>query len=76
MAINLHASPGGAWDLPIDYQRLRHRGVAQWLRGALYRLLVGRDGWPLVFQPPSGDGPQGTSPHLYVHLPFCLSAAL
>jgi coproporphyrinogen III oxidase-like Fe-S oxidoreductase len=81
----LHPHPSGAqqsarpparrasWDLPIDYQRLRHTGAARLLRGAMFRLLVGRRGWPLVFRPPDGDGPQGTSQHLYVHLPFCRS---
>jgi oxygen-independent coproporphyrinogen III oxidase len=59
------------WDVPIDYQRLRHGSAAHWLRKTLYRLFIGRDGWPLVFRPPVGDGPMGTSPHLYVHLPFC-----
>jgi oxygen-independent coproporphyrinogen-3 oxidase len=59
------------WDLAIDYQRLRHQGIARWLRAAIYQLLIGRDGWPLVFRPPTGEGPQGASPHLYVHLPFC-----
>src|SRR5690349_17678949 len=58
-------------DPPIDYQRLRHRGVATWLRGVIYRLLVGADSWPLTFRPPTGAGPRGVSPHLYVHLPFC-----
>ncbi len=73
MATASAALQTNAWDLPIDYQKLRHRGVAQWLRGAIYRLLVGSESWPLVFRPPAGDGdgPTGTSPHLYVHLPFC-----
>jgi len=60
-----------AWDPRIDYQRLRHNGAARWLRGALYRLLIGRTGWPLTFRPPIGKGPTGSSEHLYVHLPFC-----
>jgi menaquinone C8-methyltransferase len=59
------------WELPIDYQRLRHTDTARWLRGTMYRLFVGREGWPIVFRPPAGEGPQGVSAHLYVHLPFC-----
>lgn len=66
-----NARPQSAWDPRIDYQRLRHGGGARWLRGALYRLLIGRAGWPLTFHPPSDQGPQGVSEHLYVHLPFC-----
>jgi oxygen-independent coproporphyrinogen-3 oxidase len=58
-------------DPAINYQRLRHGGLARWLRSAIYRLLVGRANWPLVFRPPVGEGPRLTSPHLYVHLPFC-----
>ena len=64
-------SPQWRWDLPIDYQRLRHSGAARRLRGAIYRLLIGAEGWPLIFRPPVDRGPVGTSPHLYVHLPFC-----
>lgn len=62
-----------AADPPIDYQRLRHGNAAQRLRGVIYRLLVGRKGWPLVFRPPGDAVPPLASPHLYVHLPFCRS---
>ena len=48
-----------AADPPIDYQRLRHGNAAQRLRGVIYRLLVGRDGWPLVFRPPGDAIPVG-----------------
>lgn len=60
-------------DFRINYQTLRHTGAAKQLRGLLYRRLIGRKGWPLVFRAPERgeDIPQGTSPHLYVHLPFC-----
>lgn len=58
-------------DPKIDYQQVRHTRSARWLRGTIYRLLVGRDGWPLVFRPPVDEGPRSTSPNLYVHLPFC-----
>ena len=50
-----------AADPPIDYQRLRHGNAAQRLRGVIYRLLVGRDGWPLVFRPP-GDAVPALAP--------------
>lgn len=60
-------------DMPIDYQKLRHTHAARWLRGLLYKTLVGPKGWPMVFRAPAPDAgmPVGTSPHLYVHLPFC-----
>lgn len=43
------------------------------LRGFISRMLLGREGWPLVFQSPRAAGvcPSGTSAHLYVHLPYC-----
>jgi oxygen-independent coproporphyrinogen-3 oxidase len=60
-------------DLSINYQKLRHAWLAKVARSALFRLLVGREGWPVVFRAPASDEeiPRGTSPHLYVHLPFC-----
>jgi oxygen-independent coproporphyrinogen-3 oxidase len=68
--------PGGdlpSFDARIDYQRLRHTGVARLVRGAVARAIVGRDAWPVVFEAPvaAGEVSTGTSPHLYVHLPFC-----
>src|SRR5262249_54464526 len=60
-----------AWELPFDYQRIRHGSAARLLRRGIYRMFVGREGWPLVFRPPVGEVPRRTSPHLYVHLPFC-----
>lgn len=60
-----------ARDLPIDYQRVRHSAVARRLRGIIYRSLVGKNGWPLVFRPPGEVIHRLVSPHLYVHLPFC-----
>ncbi len=60
-------------DIRIDYQNLRHTRMARGLRAALYRMIIGREGWPLVFRAPQteDDIPRGTSPNLYVHLPFC-----
>jgi coproporphyrinogen III oxidase-like Fe-S oxidoreductase len=58
-------------ELPIDYQRIRHGASARRLRGWIYRSLIGRGGWPLVFRPPVGEIARTVSPHLYVHLPFC-----
>jgi oxygen-independent coproporphyrinogen-3 oxidase len=69
LSLAVHHAP--ARELPIDYQELRHRPIAQHVRGALYRLFVGRNGWPLIFRPPHGDVVPGISPNLYVHLPFC-----
>jgi len=60
-------------DFRIDYQGLRHSAPARVARRALYRMFVGRQGWPLRFRAPEtvADIPTGVSPHLYVHLPFC-----
>src|SRR6476646_2895504 len=60
-------------DFRINYQALRHTRTAQRMRGLLYRSLIGRKGWPLVFKAPESaeELPQGVSPHLYIHLPFC-----
>ncbi|MBC8138429.1 MAG: radical SAM protein [Fibrella sp.] len=60
-------------DFRIDYQLLRHSGPARFARHALYRMFVGRQGWPLRFHAPESDAdvPVKVSPHLYVHLPFC-----
>ena len=60
-------------DLPLDLQRLRHRSAVSWLRRAVYRAMVGSDGWPPTFRAlaPGEPAPTGASPHLYVHLPFC-----
>jgi len=55
--VNVPLLKPAVWDAPINYQRLRHGGAARRLRGMIYRRLVGRDGWPLVFRPPVGDGP-------------------
>jgi len=69
--VSIRRDACSTFDLPIDYQRLRHGGADRWLRGTMYRLLIGKQGWPLVFRPPVGEGPKQASPHLYVHLPFC-----
>ena len=60
-------------DISFNYQTLRHGKPASLIRSALFRLLVGREGWPLIFRAPGSAEKtvRGTSPHLYVHLPFC-----
>ncbi|MDQ2730415.1 MAG: radical SAM protein [Armatimonadota bacterium] len=60
-------------DFRINYQTLRHTWVAKQVRSLLYRWLVGKAGWPLVFKAPTTPHrfPGGVSSHLYVHLPFC-----
>ena len=60
-------------DLSIDFLKLRHGTPARLIRGGLSRWLAGRDAWPFVFRAPSTDSaaPEGTSPNIYVHLPFC-----
>jgi coproporphyrinogen III oxidase-like Fe-S oxidoreductase len=59
----------------FDFQRLRHRRLATVARKWVYRLLVGDDAWPLVFRRRDifSEIAIGTSPHIYVHVPFCRS---
>jgi len=61
------------WDIPVNYQKVRHGRWAQRARHLLARCFMGKDAWPMVFRAPRSpeEWPQGTSPHLYIHLPFC-----
>ena len=61
------------FDPIVDYLKLRHGKPACLLRAGVSRWLAGREAWPLVFRAPSADTgqPQGVSPNLYIHLPFC-----
>lgn len=62
-------------DVRINFQRLRHTKMARASRKALFRLFLGRDGWPLSFHAPLSTAPlfDKSSPNIYVHLPFCSS---
>jgi oxygen-independent coproporphyrinogen-3 oxidase len=62
-------------DLRIDFQRFRRSTAAVATRKALFRLLVGPDGWPMTFRAPASPAALlgKSSPNLYVHLPFCSS---
>lgn len=62
-------------DVRIDFQRLRRSTAAQAARKALFRLLVGREGWPMTFRASASrlSMLDKTSPNIYVHLPFCSS---
>ncbi len=55
--------------------RLRHFPLARWGRAGVFRLLVGKEGWPLQFRAPETHDHlmRLASPHIYVHLPFCQS---
>ena len=60
-------------DMKIDFQGLRHSALAEFVRSTIYRMIVGKEDWPIVFTRPdvSIDFPYGTSSNLYIHLPFC-----
>lgn len=62
-------------DVRIDFQRMRQSTTAQAARKALFRLLVGREGWPMTFRATTSPHPLvgKSSPNIYIHLPFCSS---
>ncbi len=62
-------------DVRIDFQRFRRSTTAHAVRKALFRLLVGREGWPMTFRAPATPLPllDKSSPNIYIHLPFCSS---
>ena len=56
-------------------EKWRHLPLAGWVRAGAFRLLVGKEGWPLQFRAPETYDHlmRLASPHVYVHLPFCQS---
>ena len=60
-------------DVRLNFQKFRHSKIASKVRHFLYRYLVGMQDYPLTFR--SVKDAQvlltKTSPHLYVHVPFC-----
>ena len=63
------------FDISIPFQRLRHTALARRIRQGITYAIAGKESYPFVFsQVAEGDEPpQGVSPHLYVHIPFCRS---
>ncbi len=69
------ATPKSAFDLPLPFQLLRHSSLAQKVRQGIYTLATGKEGYPFVFRhvEEGEDFSRYSSPHLYIHIPFCRS---
>ena len=69
------AIPKSAFDLPLPFQLLRHSSLAQRVRQGIYSLAIGKEGYPFVFRhvEEGEEFSRYTSPHLYIHIPFCRS---
>lgn len=59
----------------IPFQLFRHSELAKRLRQGIYVAMIGKDGYPFVFnRVVEGDEEYyPASPNLYVHIPFCRS---
>jgi len=68
-------TPKSVLDLHLPFQILRHSSLAKRVRQAIYSLAIGKEGYPFVFKHvEEGEAfSRYTSPHLYIHLPFCRS---
>ncbi|HEY1390439.1 MAG TPA: coproporphyrinogen-III oxidase family protein [Ktedonobacterales bacterium] len=60
---------------PISFQRFRHNALARRARQAIYYAVIGKEGYPFVFEQVAEDDETlyPASPNLYVHIPFCRS---
>jgi len=56
----------------------RHSSLAKKARQWIYYLAIGKEGYPFVFrQVEEGEElPHATSPHIYIHIPFCRSICI
>src|SRR5713226_8558806 len=59
----------------LTFQVLRHSLLAKKARQGICALTIGKEGYPFVFrQVEAGEDFSGySSPHLYIHIPFCRS---
>ena len=59
----------------LSFQVLRHGWLAQKARQGIYALAIGQEGYPFVFRhvEEEEDFSGYSSPHLYIHVPFCRS---
>jgi oxygen-independent coproporphyrinogen-3 oxidase len=65
----------GLFDVQIPFQLFRHSALAKRLRQGIYVAMIGKEGYPFVFER-IVDGETArfpASPNLYVHIPFCRS---
>lgn len=60
---------------PISFQRFRHNALARRARQAICYAVIGKEGYPFVFEQVAEDDETlyPASPNLYVHIPFCRS---
>jgi coproporphyrinogen III oxidase-like Fe-S oxidoreductase len=66
------------FDVRIPFQLFRHSSLAKRARQWIYYLAIGKEGYPFVFrQFEEGEElPHATSPHVYIHIPFCHSICI
>jgi menaquinone C8-methyltransferase len=69
------ATSRSRFDLHLPFQALRHGLLAKKARQAIYALAIGKEGYPFVFRhvEDGEDFSRYSSPHLYMHIPFCRS---
>lgn len=62
-------------DFHLPFQVLRHSFLAKKARQGIYTLVMGKEGYPFVFRhvEEHEDFSGYSSPHLYIHVPFCRS---
>ena len=72
LSIATHRSMFG---LHLSFQMLRHSLLAKKARQGIYALAIGKEGYPFVFRhvEEEEDFSGYSSPHLYIHVPFCRS---
>ncbi len=72
LSIATHRSMFG---LHLPFQMLRHSLLAKKARQGIYALAIGKEGYPFVFRhvEEEEDFSGYSSPHLYIHVPFCRS---
>ena len=66
------------FDMHFPFQLFRHSSLAKRARQWIYYLAIGKEGYPFVFrQVEEGEElPHATSPHIYIHIPFCSSICI
>ena len=69
------ATPRSMFHFHLPFQMLRHGLLAKKARQGIYALAIGKDGYPFVFRhvEESEEFTDYSSPHLYIHIPFCRS---
>lgn len=65
----------GHFDIHFPFQRFRHGALARRLRQGLYYAMIGKEGYPFVFNhvAEGDEAPYPASPNIYIHIPYCRS---